>query len=363
MKKLVSFVAAAFAVLACSSPKEAFPVYMSFRPGEDLEEVSENFRFMKEKGVTGVCVHLTSRADDLAFMEEVASRAHAEGLEYHALVLCNLRDGLPHEWYTVNRLGQSSDEFPPYTPRYKFIDPHNPEVRSYLVRELGKIADVPSVDYIELDFIRYPDVILPKGYESIFNWVVDGEEPIADCCYCDACTSDFKEKTGIDILAVEDPSTCLEWAQFRCDAVTGLVNELAAALHAKGKKVSAAVFPGPASFAIPAERQDWGKWDVDLFFAMNYNALHCQSVGWIKDVTVEELEASGGKPVVSLLFVCKDWQERDKAATAMRSGLTPAELSEAVKDAMEVKASGVGVYTYSRMAPEHWEALQSALEQ
>jgi hypothetical protein len=318
---------------------------------------------MKENGVTAVCVNLMDRTDDLGLMEEVASRAQAEGLEYHAIVMCNLREGLPHEWYTVNRLGQKSDEFPPYTPKYKFIDPHNPEVHSYLIRELGKIADVPSVDYIELDFIRYPDVILPKGYESIFNRVVDGEEPTADNCYCEACVADFRGKTGIDILAAPDPSTCPEWAQFRCDAVTDLVNDIAAAIHAKGKKVSAAVFPGPASFAIPAERQDWGKWDVDMFFAMNYNALHNQGVGWIRDVTVEELEASGGKPVISLLFVCKDWQERDKAANAMRSGLIPAEVTEAIKDAKEVNASGVGLYSYSRMAPEHWEALQSALKQ
>ena len=73
---------------------------------------------------------------------------------------------------------------------------------------------------------------------------MDEEYPTADYCYCDKCVADFKAATGIDIKSVEDPSKCAEWAQFRCDLITKLVNRIADEVHGKGKKVSAAVFPG-----------------------------------------------------------------------------------------------------------------------
>lgn len=62
------------------------------------------------------------------------------------------------------------------------------------------------------------------------------EYPTADYCYCDKCVADFKAESGIDIKAVEDPSTCEEWKQFRYNRITNLVNKIAAAVHAKGKK-------------------------------------------------------------------------------------------------------------------------------
>ena len=85
------------------------------------------------------------------------------------------------------------------------------------------------------------------------------EYPTADYCYCDKCVADFKAATGIDIKSVEDPSKCKEWAQFRCDLITKLVDRIADTVHAKGKKVSAAVFPGPDSHAKWMVRQEWNK--------------------------------------------------------------------------------------------------------
>lgn len=65
---------------------------------------------------------------------------------------------------------------------------------------------------------------------------MDEEYPTADYCYCDKCVADFKAATGIDIKSVEDPSKCAEWAQFRCDLITKLVNRIADEVHGKGKK-------------------------------------------------------------------------------------------------------------------------------
>ena len=127
--------------------------------------------------------------------------------------------------------------------------PNNPDVINYLVTEYSKIAEIPEVDFIHLDYIRYVDVILARGLWDKYGLVMNEEYPTADYCYCDKCVADFKAESGIDIKSVEDPSTCGEWKQFRYNRITSLVNKIAAAVHAIGKKVSAAVFPGPDSYA------------------------------------------------------------------------------------------------------------------
>ena len=46
--------------------------------------------------------------------------------------------------------------------------------------------------------------------------------------------------------------------------------------HAKGKKISADVFPGPHSHAVWMVRQEWNKWNIDAFFPMNYNDFYLE---------------------------------------------------------------------------------------
>lgn len=111
------------------------------------------------------------------------------------------------------------------------------------------IASIPGVDYVQLDYIRYADVILARGLWDKYGLTMNGEYAKADYCYCDDCVAAFKKQSGIDITKVTDPSKIKEWAQFRCDAVTDLVNAISDAVHAKQKKISADVFPGPKSYA------------------------------------------------------------------------------------------------------------------
>ena len=95
---------------------------------------------------------------------------------------------------------------------------------------------------------------------------MNGEYAKADYCYCNDCVAAFKQQSGIDITKVTDPSKIKEWAQFRCDAVTDLVNAISDAVHAAGKKISADVFPGPKSHAEWMVRQQWNKWKLDAVF-------------------------------------------------------------------------------------------------
>ena len=360
MKKIAFILIAAMAVLAsCTQQKASFPVYVWQGIGEktDFDKLREDFRFWKSQGVVGVCLENS----DPEIVAKASALAHAEGLEYHAWIPCMLRGGKPQHWYAVNRLGQRADEYPAYVSYYKAMDPRNPEVRAYLVEQLSAIADIPTVDYVQLDYIRYPDVILSRGLWDKYGLVMDEEYPPADYCYCDDCVAAFKEQSGIDIRAVEDPSKVAEWAQFRCDAVTGLVNEIAAAIHAKGKKVSADVFPGPDSHARWMVRQEWNQWNVDMFFPMNYNDFYLQPAEWVGTVTAEEVAAAGDIPVVSGLFICREWKRKVELEDPEESGLIPAEIGTAVAGAREAGAVGICLFTPGSMTPEHWSALQEAL--
>lgn len=359
--RTILIIAAMALAAACNSPKAKAPVYVweGINPRTDMEKLSEKFRFWKSQGVVGVCIG----TGDLDLIREASSRAHAEGLEYHAWIGAMTRGGLPHEWYTVNRLGQPSDENSPYVDYYKTLDPADPEVRDYLVGVYSEVAELPDVDYVQLDYIRYADVILSRGLWDKYGLDMTEEYAPADYCYCDDCVAEFKELTGIDIRAVEDPSKVKEWGQFRCDKVTALVGAISEAVHAKGKKVSADVFPGPMSHAYWMVRQEWSKWDVDMLFPMNYNDFYMEGPEWLATIVKEEVEsAPEGVPVISGLFICPDWQNKDKVVDPEDSGLLPSEMETAVRGSLENGAKGICLFTPGRMSPEHWEAMAKALD-
>ena len=131
---------------SCSEKKAPIPLYGwdSVGKNPNLEEVRAKFQNYKAHGFTGICVQA-----DLADIPAVSAIAHEEGLEYHAWKPCMLQSGKPHDWYCVNRLGQSADEFPAYVQYYKALDPANPEVQDYIVSMLtggsGRAGRCPGV--------------------------------------------------------------------------------------------------------------------------------------------------------------------------------------------------------------------------
>lgn len=350
------------------------------------DSLKATFEMWKSHGIVGVCVECGGFEFDR--IETAAKLAHEVGLEYHAWVPSMLQGGKPEGWYTVNREGKSA--FNPkdraYVEYYQTVDPHNPEVVKYLAENYAKVAEIPEVDYVQLDYIRYADVVLSEGlwvkYDTIIghDWgnleigPLEGsakpasvnEYPAADYCYCDDCVADFKEKTGIDIkeklAAGVDPAAVPEWAQFRCDNVTNCVNAIAEAVHAKGKKISADVFPGPHSYAEWMVRQQWQNWDVDCYFPMNYNDFYLKGADWVGTVTKEEVETvEGKKPIYSGLFICHDWQNKSGEIDPENSGLVPSEIAAAVKAAKDAGAAGICLFCPNHMTEEHWAEFDKAI--
>jgi hypothetical protein len=80
-----------------------------------------------------------------------------------------------------------------------FSAPIREEVYRFLEQLYGKVADLPEVDGIHLDYIRFPDVILAEGLWKKYGLVMDREYPQFDYCYCDKCVGDFQALSGIDI--------------------------------------------------------------------------------------------------------------------------------------------------------------------
>ena len=355
MRKLFAVMIAALLLASCAKQAK-MPVYVWGSPIADETAQREQFALFKQHGVTGVCYNC---GWDMEQMAKSSALAHEYGLEYHAWIPTMIDGNQDPSWYTVNRLGESAYDHPAYVPYYKTLDPHNPEVIDYLVKRYSEVAAIPTVDYVQLDYIRYADVILSRGLWDKYGLDMNEEYAPADYCYCDDCVADFKAKTGIDIRAMEDPSKCEEWAEFRCNVVTALVNRIAAAVHQQGKKISADVFPGPDSYARWMVRQQWNDWAVDAFFPMNYNDFYLEPASWVGDVTREEVVsvAERGIPVYSGLFICKDWQHKDQIEDPEGHGLLPSEMEEAVLGALDAGAAGICLFSAGSMTPDHWAVL------
>ena len=377
MKKYLLFALFAIMLASCQTSEPSIVkayVWSSW----DQEHVSEDslraiMESWKRHGITGICMncgfeHLKT--------ERCAAIAHEVGLEYHAWAAAMLQGGLDSAWYTVNRWGQSAavPQYRAYVDYYQTLDPHNPEVVEWLTQQFLQLAEIPHVDYVQLDYIRYADVILAEGLWQKYQHRIHHEWrdaegnvrefPGADYCYCDACCADFKAQTGIDIKAKMaegiDPASIPEWAQFRCDNVTNLVNEICKVLHDNGFKVSADVFPGPHSYAKPMVRQQWDKWDCDMFFPMNYNDFYLQPAEWVGEVTQEAVQSTT-KPVVSGLFICRDWQNKANIEDPEGHGLSPDELKIAASKSLEAGAAAICLFTPERMTEAHWQAFEDVV--
>lgn len=359
-KTLLTLMAAFFALQMAAQPK----VYAWMRWDENTsneKSLLKEFKEFKKRGIDGICLNAGFDSLRTAIASRAAKKAN---LEYHAWMPAMLQPDCPASWYAVNRLGEPANEHPAYVPHYKALDPANPEVGDFLCEQYRRIASIPTVDYVQLDYIRYPDVVLSEGLWKKYGLVMNGEYPKADYCYCDSCVAKFKRLTGIDIRQYTDPSKVEAWAQFRCDQITALVNRIAKTVHEKtGKKISADVFPGPNSYARWMVRQEWQKWDVDMLFPMNYNDFYVEPAGWVGRVTKEEVESVKGRniPLISGIFICKDWRDKQNVIDPEYSGLLPSEIREAVESSLKAGADGISIFTPQDMTPEHWEALKEVL--
>lgn len=363
MKKLFVLIIVVCVFSSCAEEKSKIPVYAwTGGPGNATDqELTERFMDYKEKGIDGL---MYNGGHDPETYKRVGALVKNAGMEFHAWIPTMVQgenSKISKELYAHNRNGESAFDKPAYVPYYTFLCPSKEGTYTFLSDLYGSVAAVPEIDGIHLDYIRFPDVILAEGLWDKYGLVMDKEYPEYDYCYCDRCTGDFMNQTGIDINLEEDPSQIQEWKQFRYDLITKMVGRLAKVVHEKDKTINAAVFPGP-SLAKKMVRQEWNKWDLDAVYPMNYNDFYLKGPEWVGEVVKEEVAAVQGlTPVYSGLFICPNPENKTNENDPENHGLLPSEIGTAIRVSMENGATGICLFTPERMKPEHWEAFGKAI--
>ena len=301
---------------------------------------------LHDEGVTGIL----TQADTATLRRLIpAARKYGIAVQKWYVALMNNDPELIREhpeWFVVNREGKSSVSNPAYVGYYRFLCPANPGVREYLHDKILEYLAIPGLDGIHLDYIRYPDVILPQALWSAYGIVQDREYAPYDYCYCGLCRAKFLAEYGKDPMLSEHPDTNAEWRLFRYGQVTSLVNELAGDCHRAGKKLSAAVFPGP-SLSRELVRQAWDEWTLDEVMPMLYQGFYFGSLDWIRAETEEGVASlPRSVPLCSGLYI---------------PSLSPRELQTAVGKSIRGGAGGISLFNFESMTPAHWQALKAFL--
>ena len=250
------------------------------------------------------------------------------------------------EWFMVNRKGESSVDQPAYVDYYKWLCPTRPEAQEYILDKVDNILKLGDIASVHLDYIRFPDVILPIQLQPTYDIVQDKEYPQYDYCYCGACREAFRNQHGEDPTELEDPAGHAEWNRFRYNRITHLVNKIAFRVHEHGTRLTAAVFPTP-DIARTLVRQNWPDWNLDAVFPMMYHNFYHKPVSWI------------GRAV-------EECRSELPATTDLYSGvflpdLNPVKLAQAYDFAMENGASGIALFPDHELTKEHRDYLSRVI--
>ncbi|HEX6559497.1 MAG TPA: hypothetical protein VF021_08540, partial [Longimicrobiales bacterium] len=150
-------------------PRPQFGMWMG-NNYKTAEEWKRAFERMRKAGITMVLPNTPH--EKLATLDMIVPAARNEGIDVHVWRVAMLNTGPLQEhpeWYGVSRSGHSTAVKPPYVDYYRFLCPNRPEVQQYLRAQIRQLADVPGIKSVHLDYIRFPDVILPVGLWSKYH--------------------------------------------------------------------------------------------------------------------------------------------------------------------------------------------------
>lgn len=267
--------------------------------GADLDGFRRRLQKYKQLGLTHVFLGGGVQEDAFKAVKEA-------GLELHCWMWTTnrnepaLREQHP-EWFMVSRSGKSCADQPPYVGYYRWLSPAIPEVCDYISARAAELASNPLVDGVHLDYVRFPDVILPKALWETYGLDQTEELSDYDFCYSEATRALCLKTLGFDPLKLDQPDSHAEWINFRQDLVVQLVQRIAGEVKAKGKQTTAAVFPTP-SMARRICRQAWDRWPLDAFCPMIYHSFYNEEVDWIGTCLIENVRAVSS-PVIAGLYM------------------------------------------------------------
>ncbi|HEY0866805.1 MAG TPA: family 10 glycosylhydrolase [Fimbriimonas sp.] len=317
-------------------------VWDSVNRGADASALREKYRTLRSRASDGV--FLGGGIDDREF--EIVREA---GLELHPWMWTTnrgdawIRENHP-EWYMVSRSGKSCLDKPPYVDYYRWVSPVVPGVQAYLKDRVAELAKHPAVNGVHLDYVRYPDVILPRGLWGKYGLDQSEELPDYDFDYSEAACEAFRAASGRDPKEILDPARDQEWLHFRYESVNSLVRQLTSVAHEHGKEITAAVFPTP-SMSRRICRQDWDKWPLDGFCPMIYHSFYHETAAWIGECVIENIQAVR-QPVYAGLYM-----PAFKSPGEFRTGLEAA-----------IKRGAAGISLFGGVGEEYWAVFEETVK-
>ena len=305
------------------------------------DQIRAKYRKFKSKGIDAILLEGGMNEREFAIIKEV-------GLELHSWMWTTnrgdqwIRDNHP-DWYMVSRTGESCFDKPPYVDYYRWVSPVIPGVQRYLEDQVAQLTSHPAVSGIHFDYVRYPDIILPRALWAKYHLDQTNELPRYDFCYSEHTRKAFQEFCGRDPLKIEDPAHDQQWLHFRYDSVTNLVKKLVAVAHEHQKIATAAVFPTPR-YARKICRQDWDKWPLDAVLPMTYHSFYEEPISWVGDCTLENIQAVNF-PVYAGLY--------------MPDLSKPEEFKKTID--LVLAKGGWGVSLFGTPSDECWDTFEQAI--
>jgi uncharacterized lipoprotein YddW (UPF0748 family) len=231
------------------------------------------------------------------------------------------------DWFIANRHGELTGE----------LNPALPQARQYELSLMLEVATHYPVDWIHLDYIRFPS----SPAELYFSY--------------DAQTRKlFKEYSGWDPLEIkaQDSGNIIwnEWLEWNRDRVTQFVRELREALNATGRsvKISAAVFPNGDNARVLIG-QDWPKWAelglVDMLCPM----LYTNHAGFFEKLVRQAVGYGKGR-----CLVCPGI-----GISTSHNQNTPEGMVEQMRISRELGADGVIYFSGSSLTEPFLEKLRA----
>lgn len=288
-------------------------------------------------------------AEQIAALTPLAAK---HGMQVYAWLWAVNRPGdeiaLQHpDWYAVNRHGKSchAPQDRPFVEYYQFLCPNHPEARAHLLAEVDKLAAIPGIIGIQLDYMRLPDVILPRGLWENYGLDMSTELPEYDYCYCTRCQELFRRQYGRDIAPAAEADA--DWREFRLQSVANYANALTARVRSHNLHSACAVFPTP-DIAAQLVRQDWSRFLIDLALPMVYYSFYNETPQWSADCTAQAKQQTRVRIPLSPGLHLPDTTPQ----------LFPAELSRLHSAA----PAGIGIFCDDLFTPEFQQALRSWLD-
>jgi uncharacterized lipoprotein YddW (UPF0748 family) len=327
--------------------RQVLPGNWAWMDGSDLTPAAywkELFDKLLDGHVNGLLINGSDK-----LYEKIGPLSLKSGMQIHAWRwTMNRGDYMKEhpEWYSVNRLGQSVIDKPPYVHYYRWLCPSRPEVADLLAKDYSRLSEIPGIQGVHLDYVRYCDIYLPVALLPKYNLVQDHEMAEFDYCYCPLCRDTFKQKWGYDPMDRADPSLDKTWHQFRLDQLVQLVRGIARAVHDRGSIITGAVFPTP-QMSRTMVRQDWARFDLDAYLPMLYNGFYLKPTDWIAECVKEaRTEIGGSVPIYAGLMMSPDI-------------FTPDVLARTIRQVKEAGGQGISAFTAGGLNKAQLRILRS----